>query len=76
MQYNIIDTKDSSFFMGKKVVVRLGINVPVSEGKIENDFRLHSVLPTIEFLSKSGAQVVLMGHIGREEKENLDLVFI
>ena len=75
MQYNIIDTKRTDYFLGKKVIVRVGVNVPIFDGKIEDDFRLEAILPTIEFLAKAGAKLVLLGHRGREDKENLDLVF-
>ncbi len=75
MKYNIIDKKNSEFFKDKKVLVRVGVNVPIVENKVEDDFRLKSILETIEFLSKSGAKIVLLGHIGREESENLDIVF-
>lgn len=75
MQYNIIDTKNPDFFSGKKVVLRVGINAPISEGKIEDAFRLEAILPIMEFLSKSGSQVTLLGHIGRKKEENLDIIF-
>ena len=75
MIFNNIDKENKEFFKGKKVVVRVGVNVPISEGKIEDDFRLKSILETVEFLAKSGARVVLIGHIGRKDTENLDLVF-
>ena len=61
---------------GKKVLVRVGVNVHLNlKGEVESDFRLRKVLPTIKFLSDRGAQVILMGHIGRDPEMNLEAVF-
>lgn len=61
---------------GKIVIVRGSLNVPLLEnGKIENDFRLQAMLPTLDFLRKQKAKIVLIGHIGRELEDNLEPVF-
>jgi len=49
----------------KRVLVRCDFNIPLnSKGKIENDFRIKQALPTIEYLIKGGAKVILMTHLG------------
>ncbi|KKT23617.1 MAG: Phosphoglycerate kinase [candidate division TM6 bacterium GW2011_GWF2_43_87] len=50
---------------GKKVFVRIDGNVPLCEGRIENDFRLRALLPTLEFLSSKKAQITVATHLGR-----------
>lgn len=56
---------------GIPVLVRTALNVPVSGGKVVNDFRLRQALPTIEFLRARHAKVILIGHIGDQGTETL-----
>jgi phosphoglycerate kinase len=57
------------------VLVRAALNVPVENGKVMNSFRLRSALPTIDFLRKAHARVVLIGHIGEKGTETLEPVY-
>ncbi|HYE22961.1 MAG TPA: phosphoglycerate kinase [Candidatus Paceibacterota bacterium] len=53
------------------VLVRAALNVPIADGKVANTFRLRQALPTIEYLQKKHARVILIGHIGDKGTETL-----
>ena len=50
---------------GQTILMRLDLNVPMHNEKIEDDFRIRSCLPTINFCLKAGASIVIMSHLGR-----------
>ncbi len=54
---------------GKKVLVRCDFNVPIVEGKITDENRLLGAMPTIEYLVKKGAKVILCSHLGKPKGE-------
>ncbi|MDQ4068854.1 MAG: phosphoglycerate kinase [Actinomycetota bacterium] len=50
---------------GKKVLLRADFNVPISNGKIDDDLRITAALPTIEWLQERGASITACSHLGR-----------
>ncbi len=65
-----VDLKD------KVVLIRAGLNIPIdNEGEVIDDFRIRSVVPTIEFLIRHSKKVIIISHIGRNRAETLAPVF-
>ncbi len=54
---------------GKRVFLRCDLNVPIKDGTITDDGRIRASLPTIEYLLKSGASIVIGAHLGRPKGE-------
>ncbi len=49
----------------KKILLRLDLNVPLQGGKINDTTRIDKILPTIEFLIKKRAKIIILSHVGR-----------
>ncbi len=54
---------------GKKILVRVDLNVPMDGAKVTDDTRLRALLPTVLELSDRGAIVLLLSHFGRPKGE-------
>jgi len=56
---------------GKRVLLRLDLNVPIKEGVITETFRIDSAISTIEYLVKKGAKVIIVSHLGSDGEKSL-----
>ncbi len=61
-QFNTLDTADVK---GKRVLLRVDLNVPMENGKVSDTTRIERVLPTIGEIAKKGGKVILLAHFGR-----------
>ena len=50
---------------GKRVIARVDYNVPIEGDKITDDARIVKTLPTVKYLIKQKAKIILMAHLGR-----------
>ena len=68
MNYNKKSIEDIEV-AGKRVLCRCDFNVPTKDGKITSDKRIVAAMPTIEYLVKKGAKVILCSHMGKPKGE-------
>lgn len=58
-------TLDDVDVSGKKVVIRLDLNVPLANGLVTDTTRIDRVVPTLRELLKKGAAVIILAHFDR-----------
>ncbi len=64
---NLKKISDLKNIKGKIVLLRVDFNVPLKNGRIADDARIKSALPTINYLLSGGAKVVILTHLGRPD---------
>ena len=60
---------------GKRVMIRLDLNVPIKDGKVVSDTRIRATLPTIRMALEKGGALILLSHLGRPVEGEFDNQF-
>lgn len=69
-----IDELEKKYLAGKKVLLRLDLNVAVVDGQIADDFDIQKIIPTVDFLRLNNAQVIIIAHIEDNKGKNTTLL--
>ena len=50
---------------GKKILLRLDLNVPLKDGIIKDETRINKIIPVLNFLLKKKTKIIILSHVGR-----------
>jgi len=67
---NLLD--QNLILKGKKVLLRVDLNVPMKNGAITETSRIEKILPTIKLLIRKEAKIIILSHIGRPKGKVVD----
>jgi phosphoglycerate kinase len=67
MSFRSLDDAD---LKGKRVLVRVDLNVPMRDGKVADATRIQEIVPTITEIADKGGRVILLSHFGRPKGPN------
>lgn len=68
MGWNTLDDMDLN---GKRVLVRVDINVPMEDGRVTDDTRIQRIVPTLQDILKAGGKPILLAHFGRPKGKHV-----
>lgn len=72
---NLKTIKDIKNLRGKRVLLRLDLNIPIIDGVLRDDFRIKKSLATLNFLRDSGAKTIIISHIESIETKSLEIIY-
>jgi phosphoglycerate kinase len=67
-----LSTLDDGDVKGKRVLLRVDLNVPMEDGRVTDATRIERILPSINELADKGAKVVLLSHFGRPKGQRVE----
>ena len=69
MAFRTLD--DLGDIKGKRALVRVDLNVPMADGRVTDETRMRSLVPTVLELADKGAKVLLFAHFGQVRKRTI-----
>ena len=61
----MISIREAKNLINKKILLRLDLNVPLNRQKITDANRIDKIIPTLQFLVKNKAKILILSHVGR-----------
>src|SRR6202035_6036762 len=68
---NAFRSLDDADVKGKRVLLRVDLNVPMQDGKVSDSTRIEEIVPTITELADKGGKIILLSHCDRSKGRDL-----